>query len=93
MYTWGIPKFINMTTRFVGLKEFRQNIAKFSAEAYKKTQRLVILRKNQPIFEIRPLTAKQAFTDDLMIRLERAEEEFKNGKTYSQNEIEKSLGL
>ena len=87
MYTCGILKFVAMTTRFIGLKEFRQNMAKFSAEAYKKNQRLVILRKNYPVFEIRPLSAKQAFTDDLMIRLGQADDDFKTGRTFSQNEI------
>ncbi len=82
-----------MTTRFIGMKEFRQNMAKISEDAYKKNQRLVILRKNRAIFEIRPLSKEQAFEDEILLRVEEAKEDHKAGRTYSQTDVEKLLGL
>ena len=49
-----------MITRFVGIKQFRQNMAKISDQARKKKERLIVLRKNKPIFELRPIQAKDA---------------------------------
>ena len=45
-----------MATRFIGMKQLRQNMAKIAGEARKKNERLVVLRKNEPIFELRPLS-------------------------------------
>lgn len=78
-----------MTTAFIGMKEFRQNMAKISDEACKSMRRLIILKKDQPMFELRPLSKKEAFEEDLVMRLERA----KTGKTYTTAEVRKRLGL
>ncbi len=78
-----------MTTKFVGMKEFRQNMAKISTDAHKKKCRLVILRKNKPLFEIHPISQEREFVDDILRRAERA----KRGKTYSTKEVRKRLGL
>ena len=82
-----------MTTKFVGLKELRQNMAKISLEALKKNQRLIVLRKNAPLFELRPLTkadtAKLRFAHDL----EEARWSARHEKTYTTAEARKQLGL
>ena len=51
-----------MITRFVGTKELRQNMAKIAREAQEKNERIIVLRKNQPIFELRPLSGKSFYT-------------------------------
>lgn len=45
-----------MTTKFIGVKELRQNMARVAYAARKHNQRLIVLKKNEPIFELRPLT-------------------------------------
>lgn len=82
-----------MTTRFIGLKEFRQNMAKIAERARKNNERLVILRKNVPIFELRPLSKKDAALDELMIGIEEARADVKAGRVYSLEEVQKALGL
>ena len=47
-----------MTTKFIGVKEFRQNIAKIAKNSKKNNQRIVILNRNTPILEVRPLSNK-----------------------------------
>ncbi len=82
-----------MTTRFVGLKEFRQNMAKIANRSLKKRERLVLLRKNEPIFELRPLSKKDALVEGFLLSLREAEEDIKAGRVYSHEEVEKMFGL
>ncbi len=47
-----------MDTLFIGIKEFRQNMAKVTQDALDNKRRIIILRKNEPIFELIPLSKK-----------------------------------
>jgi len=82
-----------MTTRFIGVKELRQNISKVSDQALKKNERLIVLRKNVPIFELRPLSKKDATLEKLMLDISEAEADVKAGRLYSQEDVEKMFGL
>lgn len=82
-----------MTTRFIGMKQLRQNMAKISRDAHKKNERLIILRKNEPIFELRPLSEKDSLIESFRREIAEAEADVKAGRVYSQEEIEKKLGL
>lgn len=81
-----------MTTRFVGVKEFRQNMAKLATTARKNNERLVILRRNEPIFEIRPLSKKDATLNKLMLHIEEAREDIRAGRVYTHEEIKSIFG-
>jgi hypothetical protein len=83
----------HMTTRFVGIKEFRQHMAVISETARKKKQRLIIVRNNKPIFELRPLDAKTTGIEKLLKDIEKARDSVKKGKTYTLEQVEKMLGL
>lgn len=76
-----------MNTRFIGVKELRANFAKVSADAFKKKQRVIVLRKNQPMCELTPLSKAdlQKFRFDAMMdeTVKRARTE----KTYSTEEV------
>ncbi|MEK7532518.1 MAG: hypothetical protein AAB579_02865 [Patescibacteria group bacterium] len=82
-----------MTTRFVGLKELRQNMARITNAALKKKERLIVLRKNEPLFELRPLSKKDVILERFLLSIREAEEDVKAGRVYSQEEIEKMFGL
>ncbi|MBU2509387.1 type II toxin-antitoxin system Phd/YefM family antitoxin [Patescibacteria group bacterium] len=82
-----------MTTRFVGVKELRQNMAKLTKRAKEKNERLIILRKNEPIFELRPLSKTDAKLEKLMLDIKEAQEDIKAGRLYTIEEVEKALGL
>ncbi len=82
-----------MTTKFIGLKELRQNMSAVSQEAVHKRHRLIVLKKNVPIFELHPLSAKDvalwSFERDLALARISAREE----KTYSTADVREILGL
>ena len=82
-----------MITRFIGIKELRQNMAKISTQACKKKERLIILRKNKPIFELKPLTDNEALVESFRRDIIEARKDVKEGRVYSQSEVEKKLGL
>lgn len=44
-----------MTTQFVGMKDFRQNMSKYTEQANKKNIRYIVLKKNTPVLEINPI--------------------------------------
>ena len=82
-----------MTTKFIGMKQLRQNMAKITKEAHKKKERLIILRKNEPVFELRPLSPNDSFVELFRREIEEARSDKKAGRVHSQAEIEKILGL
>ena len=54
-----------MTTRFIGVKEFRQNMTRLCKEMERKNFCLVIMRHSTPIFRVTPI-AKGTKLSDLM---------------------------
>ncbi len=82
-----------MTTKMIGVKEFRQNMARFSDEALRKNQRLIILKKNKPIFELKPLSEKDAALERLLADIREAQEDVRNGEVYSHDEIKNLFGI
>ncbi len=82
-----------MTTHFIGLKELRGTLTRVAAEAHKKNRRYIVLRKNQPIFELRPFSQKDVTFEQLQQDLALAEKDIRAGKLYTQAEVEKMLNL
>lgn len=82
-----------MTTKFIGLKELRQNMARVSQEAHKKKERVIVLRKNRPLFELRPLSSEGALMETFRLDIKEAKKDARAGRVHSQKEIEKVFGL
>ncbi len=82
-----------MTTQFIGLKDFRQNMASYTKLAKKKNIRFIILRKNVPVLEIKALDEKDFTLEMLTEEIREAREQVTKGETYSQEEIMKEFGL
>lgn len=82
-----------MITKFIGMKEFRQNLATYTKNSRLKNIRYIILKKNVPVLEVKPvdekLIAKEKFEADIM----KAYEQCKSGECYSHEEVVKMLGL
>ena len=78
-----------MQTKMIGVKELRQNLATISNQVVDKKYRFVVLRKNKPIFELRPLNEKELYLEDIRRRIEEA----RKGKGFSGEEVIKMLGL
>jgi hypothetical protein len=87
-----------MTTRIIGMKEFRQNMGKFSKEAKKKKMRLIIMSHSMPIWEIHPVLDREKLEDELLFekfsaRIEKGLRDAKAGKTFTAEEVRKRLGI
>ncbi len=78
-----------MTTKFVGLKDFRQNLTKY----VDKNVRLIVLKKNVPILEVSPIDEKEYAYMKLRAELDEAEQQVREGKFHSQEEVMKEFGL
>lgn len=77
----------------VGVKEFRQNMSQISQQALKNNQKLIILRKNEPIFELKPINKKEDFLNKLIIDVNESIEDLKNSRVYSQKEMKNFFGI
>lgn len=82
-----------MTTQFIGIKEFRQNISKLASQARRGTRRFILMRNQEPIFEIRPISKSDMTLEALSKKLKTAEKDIKEGRYYTQAQIEKMIGL
>ncbi len=82
-----------MTTKFIGVKDLRQNMAKITKDAQKKNERIVVLRKNQPIFELRPLSGEDIYKESFIKDIKEAIRQAKRREVYSQEDILKEFGL
>jgi PHD/YefM family antitoxin component YafN of YafNO toxin-antitoxin module len=82
-----------MTTKFVGTKELRQDMAKIAKNAEKKRERIIVMRKNQPIFELKPLNSDEALIESFRRDIEEARTDARKGDVYTQEEVMRELGL
>ena len=82
-----------MTTELIGMKDFRQNMASFTKKARKKNVRYIVLKKNIPVLEIRPIDEKDFVFEKLTIEIEEARKDIKKKKVYSHEQIMNEFGL
>ncbi|MBI2638309.1 hypothetical protein HYW83_01825 [Candidatus Peregrinibacteria bacterium] len=82
-----------MITKFVGMKEFRANISAYTEQAKTMDIHFVVLRKNVPVLEIKPIDEKRFVLQKFAKEIKKARTEIKKGKTFTQNEIMKEFGL
>jgi len=81
-----------MTTKFIGIKEFRQNIADYAARARTGDVRFVVMNRTKPLFEIKPF-ADDVYLDDFIADVKQAEADVAAGRVYTQEQVRKELGL
>ncbi len=82
-----------MATKFIGVKEFRQNIAKIAKSSQKNNDRFVILNRNTPIFEVRPLSDADFTLESLALGIQQGLDDAKAGRVYTQTQVESMFGL
>jgi hypothetical protein len=83
---------MNNSPQFVGIKEFRQNIAQFAKTAREKKQRIVVMNRNKPLFEIKPF-AEDEYLDSFVQSVLEAERDIAAGNFYTSAEVKKELGI
>ncbi len=82
-----------MNTKIIGLKEFRQNLSAYTKQVQSKKMRLIVLNKNIPLIEVKPVEEKEFILENLREEVAEARAEVKRGEVYTLDEIEKMLGL
>jgi len=82
-----------MTTKFVGIKEFRQNISQFAVKAKKENIKFIVLKKNVPILEISPIDEKNYTYIKLSEELRESEKQIEAGEFYTQEEVMSEFDL
>ena len=68
-------------------------MAKISEMAQKNNERLIILRKNEPIFELRPLSKKDATLERLALDIKEGLDDMHEGRVSGHAEIKEYFGL
>lgn len=81
-----------MTTKFIGIKDFRQNISNYAQEAQKNKLRLVIMNRNKPLFEVTPFSEESTY-DSLYEEVVKAKSDVARGKFFTHEAVGKKLGL
>lgn len=79
-----------MTTRTIGIKEFRQNISKFSQV---KDVRYIVMNHFKPIFKVEPIDEDQLILEQFTDQINRGLKDAKKGKTISSAALRKRLKL
>lgn len=82
-----------MTTKFLGVREFRQNMATLYKKAQKNKLRYIILSNNKPIFKVEPINQKEFSLEQLAEDIKQARQDVKKGKVYDFEKVCKELCL
>ena len=81
-----------MNTKFIGIKDFRQNISRYAKQAKRGKTRVVITKHDDPIFELKPV-AEEEYSDEVVARVLAAEADVAKGNYYTHEEVVEELGL
>ena len=81
-----------MNTKFIGIKDFRKNVAYYAKQAKRGKSRFVITKRNEPMFEMIPFD-EDDYSDEFIASVKAAEEDVKKGNVYTHEEVVKHLGL
>lgn len=84
-----------MTTRLIGIKEFRQNLSKLSKEARKNNICFVVMHHSTPLFKVEPLE-EDDLIDQLIIQnyekeIQTGLKQMKRGETYTPAQVRSML--
>lgn len=82
-----------MTTKLIGIKEFRRNLTKFSKEAQTKKVCFIVMRHSEPVMKVLPMTRKELELEKLRADIAEARAQARRGEGYSSAEIRSMLGI
>ena len=88
-----------MTTKLIGVKEFRKNMSKLSKGTKRKSVCYIIMNHSVPLWKVEPVEDKDNLIDELLLKrydkqMQEALGQYKkDGKSYTSEELRASLGL
>lgn len=83
----------DMTTKVIGIKNFRNNITKLWKTARDSKTKYIVMYHSAPILEVRPITEKELAFKALASEIAEARGQVERGEVYTEEEIKKELGL
>jgi PHD/YefM family antitoxin component YafN of YafNO toxin-antitoxin module len=81
-----------MNTKFIGIKDFRQNMAEYAKKAQSNKTRFIVMNRNKPMFEITPFEEEEDYSS-LYDSLMKAKADVEAGNFYTHEQVAKRLGL
>jgi prevent-host-death family protein len=81
-----------MNTKFIGVKEFRQNMADYAKKARTNKTRYVVMNRSKPLFAITPFEEEENY-DSLYESVMKAKADVAAGRVYTQEEVMKEFGV
>jgi len=82
-----------MTTKIIGIKEYRQNITTLWKTARIKNIRYVVMYHSKPVFEVNPLQDEDELIEILRKDVKEARSQAKKGETISHEALMAEFGL
>lgn len=82
-----------MATKFIGMKEFRQNLAHYTDEAQKDKSSFIVLKKNTPVLLVQAIDPKEFEVAVLKKQLQEAKDEIDKGNYYTHDQVKEMFGL
>ncbi|OGJ57002.1 hypothetical protein A3H22_03650 [Candidatus Peribacteria bacterium RIFCSPLOWO2_12_FULL_55_15] len=82
-----------MTTRLIGIKQFRRDLTKLSKEARTKNVHFIVMRHSVPQFRVSPMTRKELEYEQLKADIAEARAQVRRGEGYSSDEVRAMLGI
>lgn len=80
-----------MNTKFIGVKDFRQNMADYAKKARNKTSRYIIVSRNIPLFELKPFD-EDVTLDSFIASVIEGKKDLSEGRVRSQSDILAKFG-
>ena len=75
-----------MNTKFIGVKDFRQNMSDYAKRARDGESRFIVMNRNKPLFELKPF-ADDVYLDSFVESVLAAEKDVAAGRIHSEEEI------
>lgn len=82
-----------MTTKIIGIKEYRQNITTLWKEAREKNIRYIVMYHAKPVFEVSPLQDEDELIEVLKRDIKESRGQAKKGETISHEALMTEFGL
>lgn len=75
-----------MKTQFIGIKDFRQNIADYARKASENKARYIVVSHKKPLFEVTPF-AEDETLDSFFAEIIEAKKDVAEGRIHTQEEV------
>ena len=82
-----------MTTKLIGIKQFRLDLTKVTNEARTKNVHFIVMRHSVPQFRVSPMSRKELELEQLRADIAEARAQIKRGDSYTMEEIKKEFGI